>query len=220
MPTRAPSGSPASKIDHNFSENFKMSFFWSYYNDNHFSGQDGFAGAITATRFIPIRSATIRLSADYTIQPHASDPCGSRRGSLSQPGQGRSPRAVDYDAPGQLGLVGGLINQDGKTGFPRIGGLSSSYGGLSSSIGPTNNAYYRTDKPTGVASLTWVRDRHTYKAGAEYRKDIYTNFAENCGFGAFNFSANETSQPYLNGQNLSGAGVRLRLCQLPARPGE
>jgi hypothetical protein len=195
---------PSVKVDHNFSENFKMSFFWSYYNDNHFSGQDGFSGAITATRMIPIRSATIRLNSDYTISPSLLLHVGVGEVLYHNPDKG-IPDAVDYDAPGQLGLVGGLINQDGKTGFPRMGGLSSSYGGLSSSIGPTNNAYYRTDKPTAVSSLTWVRDRHTYKTGIEWRKDIYTNFAENSGFGSFNFSGNETSQPYLNGQNLSGA---------------
>ena len=195
---------PSVKIDHNFNENFKMSFFWSYYNDNHFSGQDGFAGAVTATRMIPIRSATIRLSGDYTLSPSLLLHVGVGEVIYHNPDKGIQA-AVDYDAPGQLGLVGGLINQDGFTGFPRIGGLSSSYGGLSSSIGPTNNAYYRTDKPTAVSSLTWVRDRHTYKTGFEWRKDIYTNFAENSGFGAFNFSGNETSQPYLNGQNLSGA---------------
>jgi hypothetical protein len=197
---------PSVKIDHNFSEKLKMSFFWSYYNDNHNSGQDGFTGAITATRFIPIRSATIRLSADYTVSPTLLVHVGVGEVLYHNPDKGIAA-AVDYDAPGQLGIVGGIVNQDGFTGFPRIGGLSSSYGGLSQSIGPTNNAYYRTDKPTGVASVTMVRDRHTYKAGAEYRKDIYTNFAENSGFGAFNFSGNETSQPYLNGQNLSGASV-------------
>jgi hypothetical protein len=197
---------PSVKVDHNFSDKLKMSFFWSYYNDNHFSGQDGFTGAITATRMIPIRSATIRLSADYTVKPTLLVHIGVGEVLYHNPDKGITP-AVDFDAPGTLGLVGGLINQDGFTGFPRIGGLSSSYGGLSQSIGPTNNAYYRTDKPTGVVSATWVRDTHTFKAGAEFRKDIYTNFAENSGFGAFNFSSNETGQPYLNGQNLSGAGV-------------
>ena len=195
---------PSVKIDHNFGDKLKTSFFWSYYNDNHNSGQDGFSGPITATRFIPIRSATIRLSADYTLRPTMIMHVGLGEVLYHNPDKGVAA-AVDYDAPGLLGLVGGLVNQDGATGFPRIGGLSSSYGGISSSLGPTNNAYYRTDKPTGVASITWVRDRHTYKAGAEYRKDIYTNFAENSGFGAFNFSGNETTQPYLNGQNLSGA---------------
>jgi hypothetical protein len=195
---------PSVKIDHNFSEKFKMSFFWSYYNDNHFSGQDGFTGAITATRMIPIRSATIRLSGDYTISPSLLLHFGGGEVLYHNPDEGISP-AVTYDAPGQLGLVGGLVNQTGNTGFPRIGGLSSSYGGLSSSIGPTNNAYYRTDKPTAVSSLTWVRDRHTYKTGIEWRKDIYTNYAANAGFGSFNFSGNETSQPYINGQSLSGA---------------
>ncbi len=197
---------PSVKIDHTFSEKLKVSFFWSYYNDNHFSGQDGFSGPITATRMIPIRSATIRLNADYTISPTLLLHLGAGEVLYHNPDKGLAA-AVDYDAPGQLGIVGGIVNQDGFTGFPRIGGLSSSYGGLSSSIGPTNNAYYRTDKPTGVTSLTWVRDRHTFKTGAEFRKDIYTNFAENSGFGALNFSATETGQPFLNGQSLSGAGV-------------
>ena len=197
---------PSVKIDHNFSEKLKLSFFWSYYNDNHFSGQDGFTEPVTATRMIPIRSATIRLSADYTISPAMLLHVGVGEVLYHNPDKGLTG-VVDYDAPGQLGIVGGLINQDGKTGFPRITGLNSSYGGLTSAIGPTNNAYYRTDKPTGVASITMVRDRHTYKAGAEFRKDIYTNFAENNGFGTFNFNANETGQPFLNGQSLSGASV-------------
>ena len=199
---------PSVKIDHNFSEKFKMSFLWSYYNDNHNSGQDGLTGAITATRFIPIRSATIRLNADYTLSPALLLHLGAGEVLYHNPDAG-APAALGYDAPGQLGLVGGLVNQFGATGFPRIGGLSSSFGGMSLGIGPTNNGYYRTDKPTGVASLTWVRDRHTYKTGFEWRKDIYTNLAESAAVGAFNFSTAETSQPFVNGQSLGGGSLGL-----------
>jgi len=197
---------PSVKVDHTFSEKFKMSFFWSYYNDNHFSGQDGLTGAITATRMIPIRSATTRLSGDYTISPTLLVHLGAGWVLYHNPDAG-TPAALGFDAPGMLGLVGGLIDQYGVTGFPRIGGLGSSYGGMSLGFGPTNNGYYRTDKPTGVASLTWVHDRHIYKAGFEWRKDIYTNLAEGGAVGAFNFSGNETSQPYVNGQSLAGGAL-------------
>lgn len=197
---------PSLKIDHNFSEKLKASFFWSYYNDNHYSGQDGLPGALTATRMIPIRSQTYRLSTDYTVSPTLLLHFGVGELLYHNPDKG-IPAALDFNAPGTLGLVGGLVNQTGFTGFPRIGGLGSSYGGMSASLGPTNNSYYRTDKPGGVVSATWVHNTHALKAGAEYKKDIYTNFAFNSGFGSFNFSAAQTGLPSTNGQNLNGGSV-------------
>ncbi|HEV3200720.1 MAG TPA: TonB-dependent receptor [Bryobacteraceae bacterium] len=197
---------PSIKVDHSFGEKLKASFFWSWYNDNHYSGQDGLSAPLTATRYIPIRSQTYRLSTDYSLTPTLLIHVGVGELLYHNPDKGLDT-VVSFDAPGKLGLVGGLTNQTGATGFPRITGLGSSFGGLSLSLGPTNNSYYRTDKPTGVLSATLVRRAHTFKAGAEYKKDIYTNFGFNSGFGNFGFSAAQTGLPSTNGQNLSGGGV-------------
>lgn len=197
---------PSLKVDHNFSDKLKASFFWSYYNDNHYSGQDGYNPPMTATRYIPIRSQTYRIAFDQSVTPTLLLHYGLGEVFYHNPDTGVND-VLGFDAPAQLGLVGGLPNSTGKTGFPRINGLSSSFGGLSLSLGPTNNGYYRTDKPGGVVSATWVHNTHTYKAGAEYRKDIYSNLAFSGSFGTWNFSSAQTGLPSTNGQNLSGGGV-------------
>jgi hypothetical protein len=61
-------------------------------------------------------------------------------------------------------------------------------------------------RPTGNVSLTWIRGNHNYKAGGEFQvmNFMYRNWN---GAGSFNFSANETSLPWLTTQNTAGQAI-------------
>ena len=63
------------------------------------------------------------------------------------------------------------------------------------------------DKPTSVASLTKVRDNHTFKMGAELRVDQFQDHETIGSQGIYNFTAAESGLPSTNGQNLSGGTV-------------
>lgn len=56
-------------------------------------------------------------------------------------------------------------------------------------------------------SLTWVRDNHTYKAGAEMRVEGVPTFLYTATNGVYQFSGAETSLPYLNNITLNGGTV-------------
>ena len=109
-----------------------------------------------------------------------------------------------YDAVKELGLVGASVT---PSGFPTITGLSASQGGMSSGIGPTNAGTYHNDKPTFVASATWVRGNHSIKTGVEWQKDIWANISAGNTMGGYAFNANQTGQPYLQSATLNGGSV-------------
>jgi hypothetical protein len=74
-------------------------------------------------------------------------------------------------------------------------------------FGPTNGNYRMNDKPTAVASLTWIRDNHTIKLGGEFRIDIFQDHTVSGASGIYNITAAESGLPSTNGQNLSGGAV-------------
>jgi hypothetical protein len=146
---------------------------------------------------------TARLNGDYTITPTLLVHAGV--GFVRQlANQLALDSVTQYDAVGKLGLVGSATN---PAGFPRLTGLSSAFGGVSLSMGPANINHYYGEKPTAVASATWVRNSHTYKLGGEWRKDAFTDRNTRGSQGIYNFSAIESGLPSTNGQNLGGGAV-------------
>lgn len=197
---------PSVKVDHNFRDNSKLSVFWTMFHTHHLTGSvgslpDALPVPITATRELFIRTHTFRLSYDRTISPTLLLHVGA--GFMRQVDPDIAvPGVLNYDAVAGLGLKGGATN-----GFPNISGLSSSYGGMSNVMGLTNANYYFYDKPTGVASATYVRGSHTYKAGLEWRNDIFINRNTQGSEGVFAFGATESGLPSTDGQSLSGGVV-------------
>ena len=207
-PGRTSKGIPSIKIDHNISPAAKVSFYYSSYQAlsgiaNPAVGSDGLPPPITAANTNHMTTPTARLNGDYSVTPtlliHAG--VGIVRQLANQ-------LAIDsvtmYDAVGQLGLVGSATN---PAGFPRITGLSSAFGGVSISMGPANINHYYGEKPTAVASATWIRNGHTYKLGGEWRKDAFTDRNTRGSQGVYNFSNIESGLPSTNGQNLGGGAV-------------
>ena len=128
---------------------------------------------------------------------------------------------LEYDAASELGFIGSATP---TIGFPRITGLNSASGGGYSisggNMGPGNANKYYNDKLTAVANMTYVRDRHMFKFGGEFKQEVWKDLNQTDSQGQLAFSAAQTGLPSTQGQNLGGGSVGLRLCELPAGHGQ
>ncbi|HEY3825729.1 MAG TPA: TonB-dependent receptor [Bryobacteraceae bacterium] len=164
---------------------------------------------------------TTRLNYDYTIAPTLLLHVGV--GYVNQHGPNDYTPAMDSFVPASIGLTGTFAT--GR--FPSITNLCNavvpagpsnpvgcgSQGGLVN-LGPTTSGGSPANtagggifsfRPTGNSSVTWVRGNHTYKAGVEIIVDNFMYAQDASSSGVFNFSAGETSEPYLApGTTLSG----------------
>lgn len=173
---------PAVKIDHNLNENQKLSFYWSrtatasQYSPQ-FGGSDGLPTPITAARGTFIESHVERLSYDNSLSPRLLLHVGV--GYQHNDFKDNAP-VLDFDAFKEIGLKGGTLNRT----FPQMAGLGGSppllaptgtpntaaRGGMKD-MGPGAQSRSLLLKPSANASLTWVRNNHTYKFGSEFRID-------------------------------------------------
>jgi len=193
---------PSIKIDHTFKDNSKVSLYFQFFRTlSTFNGGDGLPFPLSAVRVQNEGTYTERLNYDRPITPTLLFHLGV--GELRWHNPDSSPSQVlDYDAVGQLGLIGSATN---PAGMPRITGLSGSYGGMSLGMGPTNANNYEMDKPTGIVNLIWIRGSHAYKFAAEWRLDLYTNAQTNGSQGSYGFSNNETAQIVNGSASIGGA---------------
>jgi Carboxypeptidase regulatory-like domain/TonB dependent receptor len=195
---------PSVKIDQNFSNNGKLTFFYSHYSGPHYNGLDGLPAPITMVRHIDTVSYTIRLNYDQPITPTLLIHLGA--GYLRHPNPDESiPEVLNYDPVAGLGLKGALFGK----GFPGISSLMSpTGGGMSLNMGANGGPIW-LNKPTAVASATLVRGNHTYKAGADWRIDSLATLNLTGEFGGYTFDPSQTGLPYTQGQALSGGNVGL-----------
>ena len=196
---------PSLKIDENVGDKTKISFYGSEWRqDRNKNALDGLPWPVSNARIYIDRTPTYRLNIDRTITPtllvHVGGGVVHYVHTDSAP-----PSVLNYDAVKELGLVGASVT---PSGFPAISGLSAATnGGMASSIGPTNAGTYHNDKPTTVGSVTWIRGNHSYRAGAEWQKDIWTSVSSGGTYGNYGFSAAQTGQPYLNTTTIGGNAI-------------
>jgi Carboxypeptidase regulatory-like domain len=195
---------PSLKLDHNINDKTRMSIYWGEWkNWVPKSGADGYPYPLSAGRNFISANHTIRVTFDRTITPTLLLHVGV--GELRYDHIDSSPPAtLNYDAVGQLGLVGSDTH---PAGFPRLAGLSSSAGGGPTGFGPVNANDYYNDKPTATSSVTWVKGNHTFKFGEEWRRDIWEDVNTRGSQGIYNFSAGETGLPYVSSTTLSGGNL-------------
>ncbi len=130
---------------------------------------EGFPTPITAARGSFIYSYTYRVNADYTITPTQLLHIGA--GFYIQNFNDPSP-TLNYDTVKELGLKGATLLRN----FPiiNVGSTGIQTGGMNN-LGPAaaiqGSNYER--RPSGVASMTWVKGNHTYKYGGEWRGERY-----------------------------------------------
>jgi hypothetical protein len=186
------------KLDQNIGEKTKISEYFGHQTTNQLSAPDGLPIPLSEIRSQVIFSNTFRLNFDRIITPTLLFHAGIGDQHYYNPDS--SPDSVlHYDAVGKLGFNGGAVN-----GMPKLTGLSNAFGGMSFAVGTNNANHYRTEKPTAVANMTWVRGNHTYKAGGEFRIDVFGNQNAVNAPGVLNFNSDYTGLPYLQTTSIGG----------------
>ncbi len=192
---------PSIKIDQSIGSKGRLS---GYGQDNSTTGRfssplgemEGFPSPITLARGSYISSKAYRINYDHTLTPTMLLHIGAGWNSLNF--TDASPE-TNYDAQKELGLRGAILNRQ----FPRflVGSVSAAVGGMSFlGVNAQSRTYER--RPAGNASLSWVKDNHTFKLGAEYRLEKYPFYNLQNVAGAYTFG-NSTLQTSLQGLNVS-----------------
>ena len=60
-----------------------------------------------------------------------------------------------------------------------------------------------------MANLTWVRSKHMFKFGGEFKQEVWTDINMTYSQGQLFFNARQTGLPSTQGQNLGGGSVGL-----------
>jgi hypothetical protein len=202
---------PAVKIDQNIGSKGKLAFYWSTTRTDSpysptYGASEGLPDLITAARGTYIHSHVERLNYDHTVTPTILAHVGV--GYQSNNFYDAAP-ITNFNAAQTWGLVGPTLNRN----VPVFGGFCSAVAACSAAGGTYNmgpgagqsNDYW--EKPSSNASVTIVRDNHTYKIGGELFLNGTPSTAYTGTGGVFNFNAAETAQPYLVGTVLSGGSL-------------
>jgi hypothetical protein len=198
---------PSIKLDHNVSEALKVSFYYQgTATESQYSptlGQsEGWPAPVTAARGTFIYNDIVRLNVDYSLTPTLLLHLGA--GFQNNDFSDRAP-TTNFDAVGVLGLRGGTVGPTTGARFPWINGLlgAQNTGGVQQ-IGPSSQRRDIMHKPTANASLTWVKNNHTYKIGGEMRLEGYPNYLFTNTSGQFTFGAEQTANTSVDGLPLGG----------------
>lgn len=201
---------PSIKLDQYLGSAQKVSFYFSRFRTDQYVTPDGLPVPITALRILYERNNTMRLNYDYTVSPRVLVHAGVGYIMYRNPDTALDG-VLNYDAPGQLGLLGGIpYNFTGSataTGFPRITGLNTATYGLGINMGPANANKYSVDKPTAVLNVSYVRGSHSFKVGGDWRIDAYRDRNVRGSQGIWNFSNAETGIPGLQAASVSGGAL-------------
>jgi hypothetical protein len=191
---------PSIKVDHSFSDTAKLSGYWSVQNTDQLTGPDGLPYPISAVRVQQIYGHNVRLNFDKSFTPRFLVHLGAGYMRFHNP-DSSPPEVLGYDAVKNLGLVGSATN---PSGFPYISSANSNAGGLGNQLGPNTAGLYYNDKLTSVANATYVRENHTFKLGAEFKQEVWSdgNFYQSQGF--YNFNAAQTALPGQGSTSLGG----------------
>ncbi len=187
---------PSFKLDHNVSSKIKLSMYYSYTHTAS-PGANGFTQVFTGAEPSDTESRTTRVNYDQTISPTMLLHLGVGLLATTRPA---IPPTFDqsqfWPANAQF-----YSNQ-----FPGFTGLSDpSNGGNAVGLGATFGATWVKDlKPTGNASLTWVRGNHTIKVGGEMVVEGIPTLNTSRANGIISFSPNQTGEPWELGKNLNG----------------
>ncbi|HEY7337960.1 MAG TPA: TonB-dependent receptor [Bryobacteraceae bacterium] len=196
---------PALKVDQMLGPRDKVSFYWSRTSTaSQYSptlgASDGLPLPITAAIGTFTTSSLYRLNYEHTLTPTVLLHFGAGFQDIFF--NDNAP-VLDYNSQQQLGLNGATVQRL----FPAFQFPASQPQGGMKNMGPASNRNLWWAKPTSNASVTWVRQNHTYKAGAEMRIEAYPGKIYTSSNGIYQFAAAETGLPSTNGQNLNGGSV-------------
>jgi hypothetical protein len=187
---------PSFKIDQDFGPNTKANFYWSEQTNGQVAYPDGLPIPLTSSRPKVVGGQQERFNVDRTISADMLAHFGLGFYRFHNPDS--SPESVlDYPVISSLGLVGTATG----VGFPAISGL----GGNINGIGPSTADHQTTDMGSATASWDWIHGKHTFKAGAEVKQDVYSDENLQGAQGVYAFSGAQTAIPFLGTQSL-GSG--------------
>ncbi|MCU1335837.1 MAG: hypothetical protein JWO19_1418 [Bryobacterales bacterium] len=186
---------PSFKLDHNLSSAIKLSMYYSYTHTAS-PNANGFAQVFTSAEPSDTESRTTRVNYDQTISPTMLLHLGAGLLATTRPAIPPTFDQGQFWAPNQQFY----INQ-----FPNIGGLNDAFnGGTSIGLGSAFGATFVKDlKPTGNASLTWVKGNHTFKLGGEMVIEGIPTLNTSRASGVITFAPQQTGEPWELGKNLN-----------------
>lgn len=183
---------PSVKMDHNISPTIKISGYVGRTltsNPNH----NGLDELLTAVAPQNDRATTSRINYDQTLTPTLLLHVGVGYQYVYNPAI-----TPPYD-PATLGLIG--YDNGAFPNFTGLNGANSTGGnGIGIGAGAFSNYQQWDQKPTGNASLTWVKSNHTLKFGGEAMADGIINKTRQRANGNFAFNQNQTRDLWENGQ--------------------
>ena len=203
-PSQRVTGIPSFKIDQLIGSKDKVSFYYSRTStESQYSptlgSSDGLPLPITAAIGTFTTSSLYRLNLEHTITPTLLLHLGAGFQDIFF--DDHAP-VTDYNSFQELGLKGATVNRL----FPSFQSITAAQGGLKN-IGAASGRNLWWAKPTANLSVTWVRNNHTYKTGAEMRIEAYPGTLYTGTNGIYLFNAAQSGLPSTNGQNLSGGSV-------------
>ena len=179
------------KIDHAFSEKHRISGMYNSTDRPYIKSPGpsrllpvGDTTAIANYNLQDVTTNIVRINYDWTISPTLLNHIGVGFSRFRNPNFSLSyNQGWEQPNGGKLGLTGTQFDL-----FPTIQFSTQSYTRFGDNIASDN--YFNT--LTLLDNLTWVKGKHTIKAGAEIQahRDNFRNFGS--GGGVFNFSALET----------------------------
>jgi hypothetical protein len=198
---------PSIKMDHNLSPTLKLSGSWSM-TDIKVPFPDGFPAEITSERDLWETTHTARINLDYTITPTMLLHLGGGYMGFEfydpSPTTGKSNNLQVFGLPGTyvdiVPTINGLLGANGQ-------GMGAMTPAIGSNFGPNAQSHQWAQKPTGTATLSWVKGNHTYKFGGEFRGDSFPSSAITPANGSFAFAAQQTALPYLNTTSTGGGSI-------------
>ncbi len=194
---------PATKIDHNFNDNTKLSGYWSVQNTDEIAAADGLPIPITSRRDKKVYGHIARVNLDRTIRPTLLFHLGAGYVRFNNP-DSSPPSVLQYDAVKEFGLSGSATNPSGMPVLRELG--VGNRGGIQN-LGPSTANNQFSDKLTGVANTTYIRNNHTYKLGAEFRQDVWTEYNYDGAQGQYVFGNGQTALPYLQTTSVGGGSI-------------
>ena len=185
---------PSLKVDQVINSKNRFSFLMNRTSTkcDFCAGAEGLPLPVSAAIGTYIRAHTERLNWDTTITPTLLFHWGV---GFTQNWLGRPALVDGYDATKELGLKGPFTGR-GAT-FPNFTGLTNTQSGGStniSSVGALADDVFQ--QGTAIASLTWVKNNHTFKFGGELRNQGDYRLDESMVNGQYAFGPQQTAMPY------------------------
>src|SRR5580700_4730476 len=193
------------KMDHTIGEKWHLSGYGILEYSNKDNAADGINGVGASTRWNTTPAPQLYLNADYTATPNLVLHSGFdfTRHAAAQDSAVQNFPASSLGLNTAANMPGGAANTFPIFSWP--GNTPSVNHSNLQNLG-VNNAPFIDDNYYTTASAIWVHGRHTFEFGGDFRHQLFGTHND-LSAGSYNFSANETSEPSAEGQNLYGASL-------------